>query len=62
MAKTLEQQANDLKPLVVESNIAALSRESGVSERWIRYFVRGKVPNAGVQTLDKIIRALKGKK
>jgi hypothetical protein len=62
MAKTLEQQANDLKPLVAKSNIAALSRISGLSERWLRYFVRGKIPNPGVQTLDTVAKALKERK
>jgi hypothetical protein len=59
MAKTLEQQADDLKPLVADSNIAALARESGLSERWLRYFVRNKIPNPGVLTLDAVASALK---
>lgn len=39
---------------------------SGVSERWVRYFINGHIPNPGVKTLDKLAQGLaayrKGKK
>jgi len=64
MAKnTFLELAEKLRAKIPHENVPAIAESVGISERWVRYFRDGKIPNPGILTLDALERALKkGKK
>lgn len=60
--KTLQQQSNELRALLPApetGQYAEIGRMAGLHPTWVSLFARGKVPNPGVVTLDKLQGGLK---
>lgn len=60
--KTLEQQSDELRALLPpaqDCQYAEIGRLAGLHPTWVSLFARGKVPNPGVVTLDKLTDGIK---